>query len=236
MTTRGSLRFLSLIARSSFVLAATEHLHKRISDRVRTLEGTLATLQFKHYDEPHPLLRDANMTQDNDDEGAAEKSDGTSMGTSAPSPYPSPPHWYSSSLCDTNILPGDTTFFIPQPYQFPLHSSRADPTSIGTQLPMVEYVELLWVEFNSTTNRTLLTATILKASFSHPRFSHSRLQSWPVSVWQQGILHWMKDGVRLCRILGFWMPLQALPVTARDVKTLWNYTSYVLCLMKKVRF
>lgn len=68
------------------MLAATEHLHKRIakiSDRVRTLEDALATLQSKHYDEPHPLLRDdllsANMTQDDDEEGAAEKSDGTSM-------------------------------------------------------------------------------------------------------------------------------------------------------------
>ncbi|KAF6750634.1 fungal-specific transcription factor domain-containing protein [Ephemerocybe angulata] len=42
-----------------FVLAATEHLHKRISklsNRVRQLEDALATLQAKHSSEPHPLL------------------------------------------------------------------------------------------------------------------------------------------------------------------------------------
>lgn len=70
----------------SFVLAATEHLHKRIakiSDRVRALEDALATLQSKHYDEPHPLLRDdllsANMAQDDEDEAAAENPDRPSI-------------------------------------------------------------------------------------------------------------------------------------------------------------
>lgn len=67
------------------MLAATEHLHKRIakiSDRVRTLEDALASLQSKHYDEPHPLLRDdllsANAIQNEDEEGAAEKPVGPS--------------------------------------------------------------------------------------------------------------------------------------------------------------
>ena len=43
----------------SFVLAATEHLHRKIStlsDRVRELEDALSTLQAKHSTEPHPLL------------------------------------------------------------------------------------------------------------------------------------------------------------------------------------
>ncbi|KAJ2927802.1 hypothetical protein H1R20_g9292, partial [Candolleomyces eurysporus] len=42
-----------------FVLAATEHLHRKIStlsDRVRQLEDALSTLQAKHSTEPHPLL------------------------------------------------------------------------------------------------------------------------------------------------------------------------------------
>ncbi|KIY61576.1 hypothetical protein CYLTODRAFT_495190 [Cylindrobasidium torrendii FP15055 ss-10] len=45
-----------------FVLAATEHLHKRIgklSDRVRLLEDALAALHSEHSSEPHPLLKDA---------------------------------------------------------------------------------------------------------------------------------------------------------------------------------
>ena len=105
------------------------------------------------------------------------------------------------NLIPTTLLPSRSNF-----HRHPTTNGRIHRTTMGLR------------ELNSTTNRTLLTATILKASFSHPRFSHSRLQSWPVSVWQQGILDWMKDGVRLCRILGFWMPLQTLLVTARDVK------------------
>jgi hypothetical protein len=45
----------------SFVLAATEHLHKRISkmgDRIRQLEDALAASHAKNSSEPHPLLRD----------------------------------------------------------------------------------------------------------------------------------------------------------------------------------
>lgn len=44
-----------------FVLAATEHLHKRIAkmkERIRQLEDALAILQAKNSNEPHPLLRD----------------------------------------------------------------------------------------------------------------------------------------------------------------------------------
>ncbi|GJE99289.1 fungal-specific transcription factor domain-containing protein [Phanerochaete sordida] len=44
-----------------FVLAATEHLHKRIAkmkERIRQLEDALAILQAKGSNEPHPLLRD----------------------------------------------------------------------------------------------------------------------------------------------------------------------------------
>ena len=61
------------------MLAATEHLHKRIakiSNRVRQLEDALASLQAKHYNEPHPLLRDdllsVNAVQDEDYAGKAE--------------------------------------------------------------------------------------------------------------------------------------------------------------------
>jgi hypothetical protein len=63
-----------------FVLAATEHLHKRIakiSDRVRQLEDALAALQAKHSNEPHPLLRDdllsVNAMHDDDDIGKVDE-------------------------------------------------------------------------------------------------------------------------------------------------------------------
>jgi len=63
-----------------FVLAATEHLHKRIakiSERVRQLEDALAALQAKHSSEPHPLLREdllsVNAGQDDDDAGRADE-------------------------------------------------------------------------------------------------------------------------------------------------------------------
>ncbi|KAF7966860.1 hypothetical protein HWV62_36691 [Athelia sp. TMB] len=56
-----------------FVLAATEHLHRRItkiSTRVRELEDALAALQAEHSNEPHPLLRDdllsANILDEED--------------------------------------------------------------------------------------------------------------------------------------------------------------------------
>lgn len=68
-----------------FVLAATEHLHKRIakiSDRVRQLEDALAMIQSKHYNEPHPLLRDdllsANTIQEDDGDGTTESPAGPS--------------------------------------------------------------------------------------------------------------------------------------------------------------
>ena len=55
------------------MLAATEHLHRRItkiSTRVRELEDALAALQAEHSNEPHPLLRDdllsANILDEED--------------------------------------------------------------------------------------------------------------------------------------------------------------------------
>ncbi|KAI0820265.1 fungal-specific transcription factor domain-containing protein [Trametes gibbosa] len=57
-----------------FVLAATEHLHRRIakmSERVHQLEDALAILQAKSSNDPHPLLTDGktklrNMDEDED--------------------------------------------------------------------------------------------------------------------------------------------------------------------------
>ncbi|KAI0741386.1 fungal-specific transcription factor domain-containing protein [Daedaleopsis nitida] len=57
-----------------FVLAATEHLHRRIakmSDRIHQLEDALAILQAKSSNDPHPLLSEgssklANMDEDED--------------------------------------------------------------------------------------------------------------------------------------------------------------------------
>lgn len=64
-----------------FVIAATEHLHRRIarmSDRIRQLEDGLAVLQASHSQEPHPLLRDGLLVVDQDrlDEPAQESDDG----------------------------------------------------------------------------------------------------------------------------------------------------------------
>ncbi|KAI0332681.1 hypothetical protein GY45DRAFT_1368915 [Cubamyces sp. BRFM 1775] len=57
-----------------FVLAATEHLHRRIakmSERIHQLEDALAILQAKCSNDPHPLLSDikgkSSMTDDDDD-------------------------------------------------------------------------------------------------------------------------------------------------------------------------
>ncbi|KAJ3502601.1 hypothetical protein NLJ89_g8811 [Agrocybe chaxingu] len=55
-----------------FVLAATEHLHRRIarlSGRIRQLEDALAVIHAKHSTEPHPLLHEDLI--------AAEEHDGT---------------------------------------------------------------------------------------------------------------------------------------------------------------
>lgn len=49
------------------MLAATEHLHRRIaklSSRIRQLEDALAGLQAKHSTEPHPLLHDDLVSTD----------------------------------------------------------------------------------------------------------------------------------------------------------------------------
>lgn len=57
---------------SRFVLAATEHLHRRItkmSERIRQLEDALGELQAQHSTEPHPLLREDLLgVNHNDDE------------------------------------------------------------------------------------------------------------------------------------------------------------------------
>jgi hypothetical protein len=59
----------------SFVLAATEHLHRRIaklSGRIRQLEDALAALQAQHSTEPHPLLHEDLVNgEDKDEEGAS---------------------------------------------------------------------------------------------------------------------------------------------------------------------
>ena len=54
-----------------FVLAATEHLHRRISKlsgRIRQLEDALAALHAKHSTEVHPLLHEDLMQTDERDE------------------------------------------------------------------------------------------------------------------------------------------------------------------------
>ncbi|KAH8997120.1 fungal-specific transcription factor domain-containing protein [Lactarius hatsudake] len=67
-----------------FVIAATEHLHRRIGrmgDRIRELEDALAVLQGSHSSEPHPLLCEDSLVgtdkpdeqpQASEDEGADE--------------------------------------------------------------------------------------------------------------------------------------------------------------------
>ncbi|KAH7922072.1 hypothetical protein BV22DRAFT_1037878 [Leucogyrophana mollusca] len=69
-----------------FVLAATEHLHRRIakmSERIRQLEDALGSLQSQHSTEPHPLLRDDLLgVNQRDTEGSAMSDDG--MGPSNP--------------------------------------------------------------------------------------------------------------------------------------------------------
>lgn len=58
---------------SRFVLAATEHLHRKIAkmgERIRQLEDALAILQAKSSNEPHPLLSgsEANVVAEHDEE------------------------------------------------------------------------------------------------------------------------------------------------------------------------
>lgn len=56
-----------------FVLAATEHLHRRIAklgERIRVLEDALASLHSKHSEEPHPLLREDLLCGNSDDKDA----------------------------------------------------------------------------------------------------------------------------------------------------------------------
>lgn len=71
-----------------FVLAATEHLHRRIaklSSRIRQLEDALAGLQAKHSADPHPLLHDDLVSTDELREGLRDEG-GDSMDDSSPAP------------------------------------------------------------------------------------------------------------------------------------------------------
>lgn len=65
------LVLIVLILATSFVLAATEHLHRQIanmSGRIRQLEDALGLLQSRHSTELHPLLRDDLRGTDQKDE------------------------------------------------------------------------------------------------------------------------------------------------------------------------
>ncbi|PFH47833.1 hypothetical protein AMATHDRAFT_151154 [Amanita thiersii Skay4041] len=66
-----------------FVLAATEHLYRRITrlnGRIRDLEDALAGLQAKYSDEPHPLLqKDLVQPEDNEDAGGPPGEQGWPM-------------------------------------------------------------------------------------------------------------------------------------------------------------
>ncbi|KAI0046045.1 hypothetical protein FA95DRAFT_1520813 [Auriscalpium vulgare] len=72
-----------------FVIAATEHLHRRIarmSDRIRQLEDALSVLQASHSKEPHPILQDAFLAIDNEpepDPGQEADSDDGELSTEA---------------------------------------------------------------------------------------------------------------------------------------------------------
>src|ERR1700677_651760 len=58
-----------VLQKKSFVIAATEHLHRRIArmgDRIRELEDALAVLQASHSPEPHPLLSEGSIFVDTD--------------------------------------------------------------------------------------------------------------------------------------------------------------------------
>ena len=74
-------RAFIMVEYPSFVLAATEHLHRRIakmSERIHQLEDALAILQAKSSNEPHPLLSDGlskNKPVDEDEDmGTPEQS------------------------------------------------------------------------------------------------------------------------------------------------------------------
>ncbi|PPQ72964.1 hypothetical protein CVT24_000166 [Panaeolus cyanescens] len=68
-----------------FVLAATEHLHRRISrlsGRIRQLEDALAALHAKHSSEPHPLLHDDLIIPD-EKEGEGDIGGDEGLGTTS---------------------------------------------------------------------------------------------------------------------------------------------------------
>ncbi|KAI0057395.1 hypothetical protein BV25DRAFT_1831235 [Artomyces pyxidatus] len=62
-----------------FVIAATEHLHRRItrmSDRIRQLEDALSVLQASHSKEPHPLLQGSFLALDREQDPEHEPESG----------------------------------------------------------------------------------------------------------------------------------------------------------------
>ncbi|RDB19140.1 putative transcriptional regulatory protein C1F7.11c [Hypsizygus marmoreus] len=72
-----------------FVLAATEHLHRRIaklSGRIRQLEDALACLHAKHSTEPHPLLHEDLITNDEQDDEAFGKVEDSAAVVQGPAP------------------------------------------------------------------------------------------------------------------------------------------------------
>jgi hypothetical protein len=63
----------------SFVLAATEHLHHRISSlsgRIRQLEDALAKLQAERSSDPHPLLHEDFMEMEEEGDSPMPDTEG----------------------------------------------------------------------------------------------------------------------------------------------------------------
>ncbi|KAG9313263.1 hypothetical protein JVU11DRAFT_6728 [Chiua virens] len=70
-----------------FVLAATEHLHRRIakmSERIRQLEDALSDLQSQHSTEPHPLLREDLLGVNHKDDEPSSPPDESGAATHPP--------------------------------------------------------------------------------------------------------------------------------------------------------
>ena len=73
--------FHPLSSRSSFVMAATDHLHRRMakmSERIRQLEDALSIIHKRTSSDPHPLLRDEflSIKAHKADESPDERRDG----------------------------------------------------------------------------------------------------------------------------------------------------------------
>ncbi|KAF8991889.1 fungal-specific transcription factor domain-containing protein [Cyathus striatus] len=111
-----------------FVLAATEHLHRRISKlsgRIRQLEDALASLQAQHSSEPHPLLHEDLISDGKEDEGMVEDRDtpqatlpaGASLllantdSAASPESIATPDSLRSSKSPSTSSISADLTLF-----------------------------------------------------------------------------------------------------------------------------